>query len=90
MKSTYFVADAFDAIACALVAQLSVNDILNYVYMAVLVFSIIMGIVLKIVSAVKDGKVTKQEAEDIQAEVEKALEKIEEEKKTNKYQAKKK
>lgn len=83
MNSTtgFLIADLCDIIAYTAFLQVTTTEILNWVYTVVLIISVLFGIGMKIYSAVRDGKITKEEAEEIRKEAEEDLKKIDEERK---------
>lgn len=84
-SSTGFViADICDIVAYTMFFQVSTTEVLNWVYTIVLILSVAFGIGMKVYSAVKDGKITKQEEEEIRKELEETQKKLEEEINKNK------
>lgn len=74
----YAIADFCDVFAYIMLTQVSVSEVLNWVYLILLIISLGLGIVLKIVSAMKDGKVTREEIEDLQKQLDESLKVIQE------------
>lgn len=70
------IADCFDLISVLILEQITTTEVLNWVYTGLLIASIILGIVLKIISALRDRKVTKDELEEIKKEVDEGMKKI--------------
>lgn len=78
MSDRLFAADCCDMVAGALIYAAEISDVLNWVYMGLLILSLALGIGLKIWAALKDGKPTDGEIEDLRRELEKAAEKAKE------------
>lgn len=74
----FIIADCLDLVAYVAYTNITTTEVLNWVYTIVLIISVVFGIVLKIISAVKDKKVTKEELEDIKKEMDDACEKLKE------------
>lgn len=72
-ETGYLISDICDIIAYVMFGQITPSEILEWVYTIVLILSVVFGIVLKIISAAKDRKITKQEQEEIKAEIKKEL-----------------
>lgn len=70
------IADCFDLISVLILEQVTTTEVLNWVYTGLLIASILLGIVLKIISALRDRKVTKEELEEIKKEIDEAMIKI--------------
>lgn len=70
------IADCFDLISVLILEQVTTTEVLNWVYTGLLIASILLGIVLKIISALRDRKVTKEELEEIKKEIDEAMMKI--------------
>lgn len=77
------IADAFDLVAFLALEAITVDEVLNWIYMALFIVSLLLGIVLKVASAVRDGKVTKDEAEEIKKAVDEAKDEIKKEAEKN-------
>lgn len=90
MNQKMLIADCLDVIAGAVLTQLNIGDVLDWIYTGILIASIILSIVLKIKSVMEDKKITAKEIREIQDEVNKGLEAIdkEKEKQTKKSQDK--
>lgn len=80
MNSRMFVADCLDLVSGVILAQIEVSEVLDWIYTILLIASITLGIVLKLVSAAKDGNVTKDEAEEIKKAVDDAKQEVQKEK----------
>lgn len=80
MNSRMMIADCLDLVSGVILANIQVSEVLDWIYTILLIASITLGIVLKVISAVKDGKVTKEEAEEIKKAVDEAKNKVQEEK----------
>lgn len=59
-------------------ATLTADDILRWVYMGLAIISILIPLIAKIIDAIDDHKVTKDELNDIKNEVDKAKDEISE------------
>lgn len=90
MNQKMLIADCLDIISGAVLTQLNIGEVLDWIYTGILIASIILSIVLKIKSVTEDKKITAKEIREIQDEVNKGLEAIdkEKEKKTKKSQDK--
>lgn len=82
MNSTtgFILSDMLDILAYSIFLQVTTGEVLNWIYSIVLILSVVFGIVMKIYSAFKDGKVTKEEQEEIKKEIDEGLHKLEDEK----------
>lgn len=67
----FLIADVLDIVAYSCFLQVSTTEVLNWVYTIVLIASVVFGIVRKIISALQDGKITKEEQKEIEEEVNK-------------------
>lgn len=76
MNYRLMVADICDVFGGILISQIQVSEILDWVYMILLIISISFGIGLKIYSAFKDGRVTEEEAKEIKKAVDEAKEEV--------------
>lgn len=74
------LADCFDMMSIIILENITTSEILNWVYTSLLIVSILFGIVLKIIAAIKDRKITKEEIEDIKKEVDDGIQKLTNEK----------
>lgn len=79
MNNKLLMADLIDVLSVALLQNVSVGEVLNWVYTALLIASLSLGIILKIAAALSDRKVTKDEAEGIKEAVDEAKSEIKEE-----------
>lgn len=70
----FLIADVLDIVAYSCFLQVSTTEVLNWVYTIVLIASVVFGIVRKIISALQDGKITKEEQQEIEEEVNKLKE----------------
>lgn len=59
-------------------ATLTPDDILRWVYMGLAIISILIPLIVKVIEAIDDHKVTKDELNDIKNEVNKAKDEISE------------
>lgn len=78
MDVRLIIGDACDIVAAAVLSVMNVSEVLDWIYTGLLIASIILGIVLKITGALKDRKVTAEEAKEIKEEIEKGMEAIRE------------
>lgn len=76
MTNKLMLADGFDILSYVLLQNISTSEVLDWVYTSVLIISVLFGIVLKIIAAVKDRSVTKEELTEIKNEVDKAVEEL--------------
>lgn len=76
MTNKLMLADGFDILSYVLLQNISTSEVLDWVYTSVLIISVLFGIVLKIIAAVKDRHVTKEELTEIKNEVDKAVEEL--------------
>lgn len=76
MNYRLMIADVCDVLGGILISQIQVSEILDWVYMILLIISISLGIGLKIYSAFKDGRVTEEEAKEIKKAVDEAKEEV--------------
>lgn len=67
-----------NCIAYVALTQISTTTILDWVYTIVFCISIIFSIVMSIITATKDRKITKEEAENIKKTVDDSIDKIKE------------
>lgn len=74
------IADLLDLVSGVILSQIDVSEVLDWIYTILLIASITLGLVLKISSAVKDGKITREEAESIKKAVDEAKSEVKEEK----------
>lgn len=65
-------ADFSDVISYVLLSAITTSDVLQWVYTIILICSLLCGLILKIVSAVKDHKITEDELNDIQNQLDDA------------------
>lgn len=70
------VADLCDMLSFVMIGLLDLGDILEYVYMILFIFSLALGIVLKVYTALQDHKITKEEIQDIKKSVDDAKDDI--------------
>lgn len=80
----FLIADICDIFTYTLFLQVSTTEVLNWVYTIVLILSVLFGIGMKIYSAVRDGKITKEEQDEIKKEIDDGLKKLEDHEKENK------
>lgn len=80
MNSTtgYAIADVCDVFAYVMLTQVTISEVLNWVYLILLIISLLTGIILKVISALQDGKVTKEEIEALKQQLDESLKVIEE------------
>lgn len=85
MKDTLItLSDACDITAFLALQATETEHVLNITYTIILICSIVLGIVLKLISALRDKKITKDEAEEIKKEIDDGLKKIDDERKKDK------
>lgn len=66
------------AVTSSGMAAITTDDVLRWIYLGLAIVSLLIPIVTKIIDALKDGKVTKEEADDIKKAVDDAKEKVDE------------
>lgn len=76
--------DLSDAISFVCISQITVDQVLNWVYMAVFIASLLLGIILKIVGYFSDKKITKDEIKDLQKTLDDTKKQLEDEINKNK------
>lgn len=64
------------AVTSSGMAAITTDDVLRWIYLGLAIVSLLIPIVTKIIDALKDGKVTKEEAEDIKKAVDDAKDKV--------------
>lgn len=57
-------------------AAITTEEVLRWVYLILAIISILIPLVIKIINALKDKRLTEDEANDIQAELNKAIEEL--------------
>lgn len=72
MSNRLLIADSMDVVSYVLLSYVTTTEILEWVYTILLIISLALGIGLKIASALKDRKVSKEEAEEIKRAVDEA------------------
>lgn len=78
MDTKFIIADACDVLAGAFLSVIDVSEVLDWIYTGLLIASILLGIFLKVYTAVKDKRVTAEEAKEIQDEIKAGMRAIEE------------
>lgn len=78
MNAKMVIADILDVCAGVILAQIQVSEVLDWIYTGLLIASIVLGIILKIRSALEDKRISSEEAKEIQEEVNKGLKAIKE------------
>lgn len=79
MNSKLLVADSMDVISYVLLSYVTTTEVLEWLYTIMLILSLALGIGLKIASAFKDRKISKEEAEEIKKAIDEAKNTVEEE-----------
>lgn len=79
MENKMAFADVCDIITLFAIQSVTVSEVLEWIYMILFIISLTLGIVLKVVSAFKDGKFTEEEAEEIKKAVDEAKDEVEKE-----------
>lgn len=64
------------AVTSSGMAAITTDDVLRWIYLGLAIVSLLIPIVTKIIDALKDGKVTKEEADDIKKAVDDAKDKV--------------
>lgn len=80
MNSKLVVADCLDICSGIFLSRLNVGDVLEWIYMGVLIASLVLSIFLKVKSALEDKKITAEEMKEIVDEAKKATDIIKDEK----------
>ena len=83
MTKGYFIGDVMDIIAGSLCLSASSNDspiasTLNNIYLAIVIISVLFGLVCKIITVFKDGKISPEEMKELQDELAKTKKQLEE------------
>lgn len=68
METKLFIADAFDVLSCVLMTYMDVseaNAVMDIIYKALLAASILAGLIIKVVAALQDKKITKEELDEL-------------------------
>lgn len=79
MSNRFVLADGLDVLSCVLLTYITTTDVLDWIYISLLIVSLVLGVVLKIRAAIKDGKITKEEEAEIKKEIDEAGKKIKDE-----------
>lgn len=72
----FLIADLLDMVSFALINQGVFEETLQVIYLVLLIASMVTGLVLKIISFLRDGKLTKEEIADLKKELDESLETI--------------
>lgn len=80
MNSKLVMADCLDIFSGIFLSYLNVGDVLEWIYMGVLIASLVLSIFLKVKSALEDKKITAEEMKEIVDEAKKATDIIKDEK----------
>lgn len=79
MENKLALADVCDIVALFAIQSVTVSEVLEWIYMILFIISLTLGIVLKVISAFKDGKLTEEEAKEIKKAVDEAKDEVEKE-----------
>lgn len=79
MTNRLMLADGLDVLSCVLLTYITTTDVLDWIYISLLIVSLVLGIVLKIRAAIKDGKISEEEQAEIKKEIDEAGKKIKDE-----------
>lgn len=79
MSNRLVLADGLDVLSYVLLTYITTTDVLSWIYTGLLIVSLLLGIVIKVRSAIKDGKITKEEEAEIKKEIDEAGKKIKDE-----------
>lgn len=75
MTKGYFIGDVRDILAGSLCLTANTNshigETLDVIYLAIVIISVLFGLVCKIISVFKDGKISPEERKELQEELEK-------------------
>lgn len=66
------VADCFDALSVALLSAVTTSQVLDIIYLVLLSASLVMGIVMKLIIALRDKHLDDDEIKEIKKEVDDA------------------
>lgn len=77
MSNRLLIADVIDIFSYLLLSYVTTTEVLEWVYTILLIISLALGIGLKIAQALKDRKISKEEAEEIKKAVDDAKKRIE-------------
>lgn len=72
MNNRLLIADSMDVVSYILLSYVTTTEILEWVYTILLIISLALGIGIKIASALKDKRISKEEAEEIKRAVDEA------------------
>lgn len=84
MTKGYFIGDIMDIIAGSLCLSANSNgsrpiaSTLDTIYLAVVIISVLFGLVCKIITVFKDGKISPEEMKELQDELAKTKKQLEE------------
>lgn len=79
MNNRLLIADSMDIISYILLSYVTTTEVLEWLYTILLIISLALGIGLKIAQALKDRKISKEEAEEIKKAVDEAKKRVEDE-----------
>lgn len=79
MNNRLLIADSMDIISYILLSYVTTTEVLEWAYTILLIISLALGIGLKIAQALKDRKISKEEAEEIKKAVDEAKKRVEDE-----------
>lgn len=72
------LSDLSDVVSFLCLTNITVEQVLNWIYMIVFIASLLLGIILKVLGYFQDKKITKDELEDLQKSLEDAQKQIKE------------
>lgn len=83
MTKGYFIGDIMDIIAGSLCLSANSNaspiaSMLDTIYLAIVIISVLFGLVCKIITVFKDGKISPEEMKELQDELAKTKKQLEE------------
>lgn len=83
MTKGYFIGDIMDIIAGSLCLSASsttspIASTLDTIYLAIVIISVLFGLVCKIITVFKDGKISPEEMKELQDELAKTKKQLEE------------
>lgn len=79
MNNKLILADGLDVLSYVLLTYITTTEVLSWIYTILLIISLALGIGLKILSAVKDGKISREEVEEIKKAVNEAKNEVRDE-----------
>lgn len=79
MNKGELISDGLNALSFAFLSQITTEDILKWCYEILFILSIALSIFFTIYGAIKDKKITKEEADEIKNTIDESAEKVKKE-----------